>query len=280
MNSGEFGPRTPERPVIFLFPGLSGDHKEIELLRTGCSASFCFVSIQLPDWSRIDYSLVSLDGLISHCMARIEADAPCGPVLLAGYSFGGHVAWAVAAALEASGRRVGCLALLDTSAVPPIEKAPISVGRPIGRLIHAIRVNRIGTEIGRIMGAIIIRIQNKTLSRFLARVTPLGLSRDMDERFALSISLTFNLPILEQVLDRLAKSNRSSTFPAVLFRCVEQAPGATEDLGWDRHLARLQVVPILGDHDSLTNPPNLPSLCASFIAVMSDMHVATDAPVD
>ena len=120
MNSCELEFRAAERPVVFLFPGLSGDDKEISLLRSGCSSSLRFVLIQPPNWSEIDYGLVNLDGLVSHCVAQIEFGAPRGPILLAGYSFGGHVALAVASALEASGRRVGCLALLDTTAVPPI----------------------------------------------------------------------------------------------------------------------------------------------------------------
>lgn len=279
MNSGELGLGVTKPPVVFLFPGLSGDDKEISLLQVGCSSSLRFAQIQLPDWSKIDYRLVNLDGLISHSIAQIELDAPYGPIILAGYSFGGHVALAVAAALEASGRRVGRLALLDTWAVPPIEDSPVSISRPIRRLSYAIRTGQIGAEMGRILGAIVIRIRNKTLSRFLSRVTPLGLSRGMDERFAVSITLSFNLPILEELLGWLANSHEAFTFPAVLFRCVEQAPGATEDLGWGRHLTRLQVVPILGDHVGLTDPPNLPSLCASFATVMSEMPIPMAASV-
>jgi thioesterase domain-containing protein len=279
MNSGELGFSAPKRPVVFLFPGLSGDDKEISLLRVGCSSSLRFEPIQLPDWSTIDYNRVSLDGLVSHCIAQIELGAPDGPILLAGYSFGGHVALAVASALEASGRRVGCLALLDTSAVPPNQESPISVARPIRRLAYAIRTGAIGGEVGRIAGAIIIRLRNKRLSRFLGRLPVIGVSRDMEERIRVSITLSFNLPILAELLNRMVKSDEAFSFPAVLFRCVEQAPGATADLGWSRHLARLQVVPILGDHVSLTDAPNLRSLCNSFSSVMEDFSMKIDAPV-
>ena len=257
MNSGEFGFDAAKPPVVFLFPGLSGDDKEISLLRVGCSSSLRFEPIQLPDWSTIDYDRVNLDGLISHCVAQIELGAPRGSILLAGYSFGGHVALAVAFALEASGRRVGCLALLDTSAVPPIQDSPVSLARPARRLAYAIRTGAIGGEVGRIAGAVIIRLRNKRLSRFLGRLPVVGVSRDMEERIRVSITLSFNLPILEELLNWMAKSDEAFVFPAVLFRCVEQAPDATADLGWSRHLARLQVVPILGDHVSLTDAPNL-----------------------
>jgi thioesterase domain-containing protein len=278
MNSGELGFDAAKPPVVFLFPGLSGVDKEISLLRAGCSSSLRFEPIQLPDWSTIDYDRVNLDGLVSHCVEQIELGAPRGPILLAGYSFGGHVALAVASALEASGRRIGCLALLDTSAVPPIQDSPISVARPIGRLAYAIRTGAIGGELGRIAGAIIIRLRNKRLSRFLGRLPVVGVSRDMEERIRVSITLSFNLPVLEELLNRMAKSDEAFIFPAVLFRCVEQAPGATADLGWSRHLAQLQVVPILGDHVSLTDVPNLQSLCDSFSSVMNDISMKIDEP--
>ncbi len=278
MNSGELGFEAPKPPVVFLFPGLSGDDKEISLLRIGCSSSLRFELIQLPDWSTIDYNHVNLDGLVSHCVAQIELGAPRGSILLAGYSFGGHVALAVAAALEASGRHVGCLALLDTTAVPPIHDSPISLARPFRRLAYAVRTGAVGGEVGRIAGAVIIRLRNKSLSRFLGRLPAVGVSRDMEERIRVSITLSFNLPILEELLSWMAKSDEVFIFPAVLFRCVEQAPDATEDLGWSRHLARLQVVPILGDHVTLTDPSNLQSLCASFSSVMSDFSIKVDEP--
>ena len=158
------------------------------------------------------------------------------------------------------------------------EKSPISVARPIRRLAFAIRTGAIGREVGRIAGAIIIRLRNKRLSRFLHKLPAVGLTSDMEERLRVSITLSFNLPILEELLNRMGKSDEAFIFPAVLFRCVEQAPGATADLGWGRHLARLQVVPILGDHVSLTDEPNLRSLCDSFSSVMSDISMKIDEP--
>jgi thioesterase domain-containing protein len=279
MNSGELGFDAANRPVVFLFPGLSGDDKEISLLRAGCSSSLRFEPIQLPNWTTIDYDHVNLDGLVSHCVAQIQLSAPRGSILLAGYSFGGHVALVVASALEAFGRRVGCLALLDTSAMPPTQDTPISFARPVRRLAYAIRTGAVGGEIGRIAGAVIIRLRNKRLSRLLGKLPVVGVSRGMEERIRASITLSFNLPVLEELLSRMAKSDEAFIFPAVLFRCVEQAPDATADLGWSRHLAQLEVVPIRGDHVSLTDTPNLPSLCNSFSSVMNDYWMKIDQPV-
>ena len=49
-------------------------------------------------------------------LAEIRAIQPTGPYLLAGYSYGGLVAFEMACALEATGERVALLAVLDTPA--------------------------------------------------------------------------------------------------------------------------------------------------------------------
>ena len=263
---------TADRPVVFLFPGISGLESELALLSAGCAPSFYFVPVHLPDWVRCDYDLINLDGLVQHCIAQIDRHEQRGPVLLAGYSFGGHVALAVAAALDAAGRHVGCLALLDTFATPPTEDQPVSFARPGRRLVDAVRNRAVGPELARIVGALIIRARNKNLSRIAGRL-PFGkLPHSIAERLSVSITMSFNIPILEELLAWMTKTTDRFRFPAVLFRCIEQKPGAPDDLGWTRHLANLRVVPIPGDHVSLTTPANLPSLCASFTAAITGLQ--------
>lgn len=271
-NAGEIEIGTEAKPVVFLFPGLSGSEEELGPLGDGCRAVMSPVSVSFPDWTTIDYSLINLDGLIAHSIAQIQLFAPRGPVMLAGYSFGGHIALAVAEGLQASGRRVGCLALLDTWAIPPIEKRPVSVTRPTRRLAQAMRRREVGAEVGRIIGAILIRLQNKKISRFVGRIPRFCWPRSAYTRINVSISMSFTIPVLEELLRRMAESDKSFNFPAVLFRCAEQTPGAAADLGWGRHFANLRVVPILGNHVTLTAPENLPSFCKSFAEVITDMH--------
>jgi thioesterase domain-containing protein len=266
---------TTDRPVVFLFPGISGLESEVGALRSGCAASLSFIPVVLPDWIRCDSNLISLDGLVKHCIAQIDRYQQRGPVLLAGYSFGGHVALAVAAALDVAGRQIGCLALLDTSATPPIEDQPLSLARPGRRLVDAVRNRAVGPELARIAGALIVRARSKSLSRFLGRLPSGALPPTLAERLNVSITMSFNIPILAELLAWMTQTSSRFRFPAVLFRCVEQELNAPDDLGWSRHLANLRVVPIPGGHVSLTSPENLPSLCEAFTAAITGSQIQT-----
>jgi len=75
--------------------------------------------------------------------------------------------------------------------------------------------------------------------------------------------------MLRELFDRMATTDAPLDIDAVLFRCVEQELGATDDLGGGAIWARLRIVPIAGDHYSLKDPANIPSLCVSFIAAMA-----------
>ena len=59
----------------------------------------------------------SVQRMAARFVAEVTAAQPEGPYLLCGYSFGGLVAFEMARQLEASGRTVALLAILDTGAV-------------------------------------------------------------------------------------------------------------------------------------------------------------------
>jgi thioesterase domain-containing protein len=74
-----------------------------------------------PDWSvwalpTPDGAAADIRAAASACAEAIAATAPAGPVHLLGWSYGAHVAHATARRLEAGGRTVGLLALVDAPA--------------------------------------------------------------------------------------------------------------------------------------------------------------------
>lgn len=77
----------PEQPVVTIGPP-KGEHKE-DLPRT------------VEDWTK-------------DCLARFHELAPAGPIRLGGWSFGGVLALETARKLEAAGRRVEQILMLDT----------------------------------------------------------------------------------------------------------------------------------------------------------------------
>ncbi|WP_326695876.1 amino acid adenylation domain-containing protein [Streptomyces sp. NBC_01754] len=73
----------------------------------------------------------SIEGMADDYLAEIRRIQPHGPYHLLGWSFGGLVAHAVAARLEAAGEEVALLALLDSYPLPDGFRAPEIDGRHV-----------------------------------------------------------------------------------------------------------------------------------------------------
>ncbi len=71
-------------------------------------------ALQAPDLSGREPSLRSIEEFADRYVREIRALQPSGPYHLLGWSFGGVIAHAVAARLQADGHRVGLVALLDS----------------------------------------------------------------------------------------------------------------------------------------------------------------------
>jgi thioesterase domain-containing protein len=257
------------RPVVFLFPGLTGNAEELSGLRNGCGNMLSTVPIVYPHWSEIRSQGIGLDDFVAHCKAQIEAYPACGPRLLAGYSFGGHIAFAVAADLESSGRTVGRLGLLDTAAIPPFESGRRSLARRLRDLAKAFRGGEIDSEIGRLIAGGMRRSGYNWPLRLAARLRYVRLPRNIGRHIDLALQMYFDYILLLQLLDRMACPSAPCRFPAVLLRCVNHGPDEADHLQWDRHLGRLSIVPILGDHFSLMAPQNIASLCRALSFAMT-----------
>ena len=261
--------RTPD-PVVFLFPGLTSDLAELSALQAGCRNTLSAVPIGYPHWTEIRGHALGLDDFVAQCQHQVEAHPSPGPKLLAGYSFGGHIAFAVAAAMEASGARVGRLGLLDTAAIPPVESRPRSTTRRLRDLVNAFRTGQLDSQVGRIIAGLMRLSGYEWPMRLAARLRHVRLPRHMEKHIDLALQMHFNFQILLELLDLLSGPCAPCRFPAVLFRCINHGPDEPDDLLWSRHLAHLRIVPILGDHLSLMNPPNIASLCKAFGSAMTD----------
>lgn len=258
-----------EAPEVFLFPGLGGDEQELAVLRFGCAPALRGVQITFPDWTEIYARRIDLNGLIGHCIAQIESHAPIGPLRLAGYSFGGIIAFGVALALAASGRVVARLGLLDTPTVPSFVNAGLSLTGRWRRFSNAVCRNEINAEVGRLIAGMLARSANPWLLRNASRIRYVRLPLNMDQHIAVPLQTRFRLVILRELINRMAVTGAKLDVEAILFRCLEQEPGATNDFGWGRYLTRLQIVSVAGNHLSIMEPANVPSLCAAFIAALS-----------
>jgi thioesterase domain-containing protein len=262
-------------PVVFFFPGLTSDPAELAALFAGCRHSLCAVPIGYPHWTEIHRDALRLDDFVAYCQEQIEAHPSAGPKFLAGYSFGGHIAFAVAAALESSGVTIGRLGLLDTAAIPRFEQPARSLLRRLRGLAKVLRRHETDARIGHIIAGLMRRSRYEWPLRLAARLRHVRLPHRMDRHIDVALQMHFNFEILLELLDRLSRPSPPCGFPAVLFRCISHAPEETEDLGWSRHLPQVRIVPVLGNHLSLMIPPNIASFSQAFACAMTDRSGAS-----
>ncbi|SEN94353.1 amino acid adenylation domain-containing protein [Mucilaginibacter gossypiicola] len=72
--------------------------------------------LQAKGLNGIDEPLTEIKDIATHYISAIQAQNPNGPYALAGYSFGGIIAYEMAQQLEAQGKKVKMLAMFDTYA--------------------------------------------------------------------------------------------------------------------------------------------------------------------
>jgi thioesterase domain-containing protein len=254
-------PGNAERPVLFLFPGLSGDFQELTELQASCSAAMEIVQVGFPDWPEMHRRAIGLDALVEHCLRQITVSSE-RPTLLAGYSYGGHIAYAVALELERIGIPVR-LGLLDTQAVPDVVASKPRLATKLQRLMAAVRRGEVGLRLAQILANAMIRCRYKWPFWIAAKL------RTPDNRNSLDFWLRsgLNFQILHELLQRL--SEQKPLVPDVcVFRSMDRIPGTSDDLGWSPYCGNFIAVPIPGNHFGISDAAVLPILSKRFIEAM------------
>jgi thioesterase domain-containing protein len=258
-----------EAPEVFLFPGLGGDDRELAALRLGCAPKLQCIPIQFPYWTDHARSL-TLDQLIDHCCAQIELQAPTGKLRLAGYSFGGTIAHAVAEALTAAGRRVDRLVLVDAPSSSHVS-TPVSPQGRWRRWTAAVRDRHVAPELARTIVGVVTRLRQPRLLIALGRLGRFKLPFDMEEHLNGQVTCRLRGRLLQDLIELMLVPRPRLDVPAVLFRSTQQLQSdAAHDLGWSRHLSSLQIINLPGDHHSVIKPENIAMLCNAFTRAVVD----------
>lgn len=272
---GNMGPTNPNigetgRPVVFLFPGLTGVVGELDPLCAGCDPLIRFISLNYPHWSTVRRDGINFKTLIEHLRLQVENNAPFGPIRLAGYSFGGHIAFSVAAALVASGRSDVRVGLIDAPAFPTMTIPRRSVHGQLQHFVEVFRAGDVGVKSVYTMTRLLMGSRYSWPLKLAAKLYHLRPRLSMVKHMDIAFQMNSHLLILRELLAWMAGLTAPLPFRTVLFRCAEQPPNSTDDLGWSRLLNDLLIVPIPGNHMNFMHVSNISSLCTSFVATMSD----------
>jgi surfactin family lipopeptide synthetase C/lichenysin synthetase C len=113
VEAAQFGDDRIDRPIVrfagrgrpvFAFPPGTAD-----------ALSYAGLAPRLEKWQLHAFNFIMEESRFDNYADLIEGEDPDGPYLLLGYSGGGNIAFRTAQALEARGRRVSALVMVDSS---------------------------------------------------------------------------------------------------------------------------------------------------------------------
>ncbi|MFE4498990.1 amino acid adenylation domain-containing protein [Rhodococcus sp. NPDC056743] len=247
---------TDRRPAFFVFPDLPsamslrhlralwGDEQSVHPLLPLAA------SMRPQRWETVEE-------LVEPTMSALRAVQPEGPYALAGFSFGGLVAYELARQLDRDGQQVTWLGILDTptpeTAGRVMKRWKSSSGR-LERLRQPGRIKLVA-DYARNLGW---AGREKLIAAGLVR-------RSATEDFD-----------LRGVWDIMARyEQRGHSVPLELFVTSSTAAEVrTPVLGWDTfHEGRLRTHFLCGSHDSILDSPQIEELAAIMLAGLHDARV-------
>lgn len=244
---------------IFLMPGLGGDDPMLAAFRASCSGALDFHTLSYPDLRRLARG--TFDDVVAHVAAEVESRCPEGAIVLAGYSFGGDVAYAAAERLLQRGRRIAALLILDTDAGGH-DDGPRERRSPLRRFATFRRLVRAG-EWRTIMEVVLTpAVLGHPFARWVLRMaTGLGLRATGNLAFHVGRHLREQLLEAHRARAMSGSPARKLDVPVVLFRSREHSG----DMGWHQRTGDLTIVQAEGDHIGMLNRANVTALGKAFV---------------
>jgi len=262
------------RPLVFFFPGIDDDAVAEGRFRRSLRERVHFETLTYPDWQTMVRSGGGLERLVDIACAKILELPPEVPLRLAGYSFGGVVALALATRLAALNRQVVWLAVFDTDLelfTGSSTRAPWS-RRGLGKRFQHIR------EAGwsrKVIWPLTNLMVDSSVRSLLSRLTNRRGTRTLPFRLPLPRSLprSIDVPIRWTLRrDMMAawlyrREPVVAACPIVLFRTDEHPGTASSDLGWSVFGGPVSVHRVDGDHATMFHPPHGAALAERFARV-------------
>jgi len=254
-------------PLVFFMPPADGDTPLQAQFRAAFHHQIRFAVVQYPPWGALLDGGAGFDVLIEAAVAQILA-ATGGDVFLAGYSFGGFVAWEAARRLVELGRRVRFVGLIDT-------QRQFQASAPQGRLAKAAGLIRGFARPGEMAIAGMERalkfLSRKSAFRTLRLFGHLTALLPANAAFKCHYHLNYQLRV--QAMRRWPLGSLAA--PVTLFRTDEFS---TESVAaaWGGLAADLKVASVGGGHLSILRPPAREHLCRHFLRAVHATQAAPD----
>ena len=250
------------------------DPKLIEI-GIACREAVHPIKISYPPWrAQLGNPAFDFDALVSDVTAQVLSHASSDAILLAGYSFGGIVAFGVAARLWKAGRPVRFLGLLDTEVQPGVDFAtgvpypPMTRRREFTGFAAALRRGDASGKLAFVVARELSKPRWKRVLRVLARIPPERLRGDFMTFLDRDLLSWHIQPMLRQWAV-LRKTLPPLVVPTFLFRTDHHHAQAPRHLGWERYCPDLTILTVPGTHNGMLEASNLATVCAVFDKTIS-----------
>ncbi|WP_151447291.1 AMP-binding protein [Lacisediminimonas profundi] len=229
-------------PLIYLAPGILGDDPMQLRFRAAFGDSVRFKLLDYPGWRETMAEDCSFHAIVDSAYRQICADPPQQVYRLAGYSYGGIVAFELARRLVEAGHKVGLVALLDS------RRWDLAGTRPLWQEDQMLPERGIA---GHVLAPAITVLVRAGFYRVL------GLACTTLTRHANRVAFRFRNRMTKDLrFEALRKwKPRPLAVPVTLFVSSDRWPGEPEGYGWDELCSGLTTVHIGGTHASMIDKP-------------------------
>ncbi len=264
----------PDPPVVFL-PGAGGLASELSLLRDGPLDGTRFIAIRYPGWRRYIAADFSPESLIQYLMEQILAVVPNGPIALLGVSLGGHFSYALALRLQALGRDVAGLCVIDSFMVSSSAAREGWVRRAMDDAFYLLRKGRFRDFIRQLLAKCwraLMRLAGPRLAwwvRWYMGASAGQSDAGSDSLFEFELSMRLLLRATAPWVAALDCNPIALDAPAALLR---RPMTSADDEAWRRRCPRIEILEIPGGHQTLFEPENIDALRSAFIAAKAGWH--------
>jgi thioesterase domain-containing protein/acyl carrier protein len=228
----------------------------------------------------------TIEGMAAQYVADLRAFQPHGPYRLAGYCFGGNVAYEMARQLQAQGEEVCFLGLFNSS--PPNSSYDVFPWTPLGLCKAALNLRH---TIGGIMQWDAerrrqflrwrVRTLRRSLSRWFGRRKKSG-GVDVDAMVDISNYSEFERRVWTSHVNALMSHHpKPYSGPVTLFRSPGHCVVSSYDdrFGWGDYVAdQLQVVVVPGAHESVLEEPHVATLAREIAASLQAVRADRGGP--
>ncbi|NHZ33325.1 non-ribosomal peptide synthetase [Massilia rubra] len=263
-------------PLFLIHPG-EGDVDYARTLAARIDSSIPVYGVSASGFQEGETLHRTVEDMAACYVHAIRQLFPQGPYCIAGYSFGGVVAFEMARQLQASGQSIGYLGLIDTPA--RLDATPCSIDEtPAMYLLRSLRAAfaHIPSELDGVLQSLAQsdQLDAMCLAAQEKQLLPGGVD---------GATLKRHLAV-RHTIDKAARTYRvqEADLAATLY-CASAVHGAAYAADWQMVLGSVRVVSIGGNHQTILHEPHLARLGAAITAdlletVFQDNRMTAQSP--